>query len=194
MYNSSIKGQGKDKKFTQYIEIKGKIFFNDLSKIYMRNEFKTCDVVYSEIAWPYGYKGFNEKAGNVAKSYSCYIENVNRLIEELHVPAFIVCGKNVANKFPNAKRFLTGITTSGTNMSGCQLYVWNYDYKNEGIGGTNILTTFLAKKFNKCLDPSCGYGEHLLKFKDFVACDINRNCLTYLSILFQETQLCKKIE
>lgn len=29
-------------------------------------------------------------------------------------------------------------------------------------------------------DFSCGYGEHLLNFRSFIASDINENCLGYL--------------
>ena len=105
MYNSSLKGHGGTSAFKNCIEIPHKIFFNDMSKSYMRDEFKTCDVIYSEIAWPYGYKGFNEKAGNVPGAYSDYVDNINLAIEELDVPAFIVCGKNVKRHFPKARMY-----------------------------------------------------------------------------------------
>ena len=184
MYNSSIKGQSKRISFEKHIEIPGKVFFNDMSKTHLRKEFFGCDVIYSEIAWPYGYRAFNEIAGNVPNEYSAYIQNVNSLIESLDVPAFIVCGKPAARYFANAKQYPIRITTSRTNMDGCQLYVWNWDATPSH--DTDSLTDYLAEHFNKCLDPSCGYGEHLMKFKDFVACDINRDCLTYLSILVEE--------
>ena len=183
MYNSSIKGQSTDKKFDRHIEIAGKVFFNDMSKNYMCEAFKTCDVVFSEISWAYGYSRFNSKAGNEPNSYNDYLTNINRMIEELEVPAFIICGKPAAKHFPFAKAYPITINTSGTSMSGCQVYVWNFDYDSLGITSTDELTSYLAEHYEKCLDPSCGYGEHLLKFRDFVGCDINRDSLTYLSIL-----------
>lgn len=183
MYNSSIKGQSHDKKFGRHMEIPDKVFFNDMSKNYMCEAFKSCNVVFSEPSWAYGYNGFNDKAGNTPNSYSDYLSNLNRMIEELGVPAFIVCGKPAGRYFPKAKAYPIKINTSQTNMAGCQVYVWNYDYEQLMINNTNHLTDYLASNFRKCLDPSCGYGEHLLKFCDFVGCDINRDCLTYLSIL-----------
>lgn len=183
MYNSSIKGQSHDKNFAECIEIKDKVFFNDMSKNYMHDSFKSCDVIFSEISWVYGYKGFNDKAGNEPSSYHDYVININKLIEELKIPAFIVCGKPVSKYFPNAVSYPIKINTSETNMSGCQVYVWNFDYDKINSNNTVDLINSLSSIFNKCLDFSCGYGEHLLKFNDFVGCDINRNCLTYLSIL-----------
>ena len=187
MYNSSIKGQNFDfdGKLSHFIEVPHKVFFNDMSKDFWHDDFKDCDVVYSEIAWPYGYPRFNEKAGNKPNNYAQYMNNIERLINKLNVPAFIICGKNVARYFPDAKQYSFAITTSGTNMQGCTLYVWNYDYDNKHAT-TDQLIDFLAQNFKKCLDFSCGYGEHLLKFDDFVGCDINRKCLTYLSIILQE--------
>lgn len=187
MYNSSIKGQGKNISFRNHIEIPHKVFFNDMSKTYMREEFRDCDMIYSEMSWPYGYQGFNENAGNAPSPFRDYATNINRLIEELGVPAFIICGKNVAHFFPRAERFSISITTSGTQMQGCQLYVWNYSYNGE-CDTTDRLTTKLSKEFHKPLDFSCGYGQHLLKFDDFIGCDINKDCLTYLSILYQERE------
>lgn len=66
---------------------------------------------------------------------------------------------------------------------------WNFDDDIlKSIVDTKTLLNFLSKKYSCCLDFSCGYGEHLLQFKDFVACDIDRDCLTYLSILYQEKE------
>ena len=185
MYNSSIKGQSNDVKMDAIIEIPNQVFFNDMSKNHICEVFKTCDVIFSEIAWNYGYKGFNENAGNTPASYTEYLNNIQKLICELGVPAFIVAGKPAAKHFNKAKRYQTKINTSGTNMSGCQLYVWNYDYDGR-FSDTKSLIEWMTKTFRKCLDFSCGYGEHLLGFEDFIGCDINRNCLTYLSILKAE--------
>lgn len=186
MYNSSLKGHGGTSAFKNHIEVPHKIFFNDMSKSYMQDEFKTCDVIYSEIAWPYGYKGFNEKAGNVPSAYSDYVDNINLAIEELDVPAFIVCGKNVKKHFPKARMYPITITTSGENIPGCTLFVWKCGDFFGQFSNTIVLLNWLAARYDKCLDPSCGYGEHLLKFKDFVGCDVNRDCLTHFSILYQE--------
>lgn len=191
MYNSSIKNQGTKKQFSEYIEIPNKIFFNDMSKNYMYDVFKSCDVIYSEIAWSYGYQIFNENAKNNANSYKQYIENVNKCIEELCVPAFIVCGKSVSGFFKNANSLPIKITTSNTNIDGCRLYIWNYDgFENNKLylPNTLLLIKYLSKNFHKCLDFSCGYGQHLMNFDDFIACDIDKNCLTYLSILYQEKE------
>lgn len=191
MYNSSIKGQLRRIHFSsEIIEVPHKVFFNDMSKTYMRKEFMDCDVVFSEIAWQYGYSIFNDRANNVPCDYASYMNNIHNLILELGVPAFIVCGKSAARYFVDAKAYPISIKTAEANMSGCQLWVWNYDYQQQ-FKDTKELITFLSGRFNKCLDFSCGYGTHLLKFNDFVACDIDRDCLTYLSILVQERERCK---
>lgn len=187
MYNSSIKGQSHHIHFleAEQIEIPHKIFFNDMSKTYMRDEFKECDVIFSEISWRYGYGIFNERAENSPNNYTDYLNNIQKLIKELGIPSFVVCGKPVAKYFAGAKAYPISIRTSGTNMHGCQLYVWNYNYLYQ-FKDTKELIAFLSKTFEKCLDFSCGYGEHLLMFKDFIGCDINKDCLTYLSILETE--------
>lgn len=184
-YNSSLKDKGHDARFSSQIQIPHKVFFNDMSKTYMQDEFKSCDCVYSEIAWLYGYKGFNEKADNTPNKYMDYVDNIARLIKELDVPSFIICGKNIKSHFIGAKMMPITITTSKQNIKGCTLYYWNYDL-DRSFSGTDELTDFLSQTFNKCLDFSCGYGQHLLKFKDFIGCDINKDCLTYLSLLLQE--------
>lgn len=186
MYNSSIKGQGKKKRFSTHIDTPHKIFFNDMSKNYMREEFKTCDCVYSGIAWQYGYKIFNEDAGNVPNEYSQYCININKLIEELGVPAFITGGKAHKKYFPKAQVFDIDLNNCGTNMPNVKIYVWNYPDYDSSIKSTTELLGRLCKEFKKPLDFSCGYGEHLLKFDDFIGCDIDKDCLTYLSILYQE--------
>lgn len=186
MYNSSIKGQGQKAVFSRHIEIPNKIFYNDMSKNFYVNCFSECDVIFSEIAWVYGYPKFNENAGNKPNSYRDYMQNINKLIHKLNIPAFIVCGRNAKTFFKDAQMFKTGINNSGTDMQDCVLYVWNFHYEDQGKHGTKQLVDFLSEKYKKCLDFSCGYGEHLMKFKDFIGCDIDRNCLTYLSILYQE--------
>lgn len=189
MYNSSIKGQAKRIKFDKKLELKDKVFFNDLSKNIPIKAFKCCDVVYSEISWNYGYNIFNHQATNNANDYSNYLHNVNACIEELQVPSFIVCGKQARNFFTNAKCIPIKINSAGTNINGCQLYIWNFDDDIlKSIVDTKTLLNFLSKKYSCCLDFSCGYGEHLLQFKDFVACDIDRDCLTYLTILVQQQE------
>lgn len=187
MYNSSIKKQGKKIEFKKQIEIPGKVFFNDMSKSGYREEWRECDCIYSGIAWQYGYKIFNENAGNIPNEYSQYCKNINTLIETLKVPSFITGGKQHRKFFKNAKEFDIDLNNFGTDMPGVKLFVWNYDYNGE-CRGTSELLSKLSKEFRKPLDFSCGYGQHLLKFDDFIACDIDRNCLTYLSILVQEKE------
>ena len=182
-YNSSLKDKGCDAKFSKHIQIPHKVFFNDMSKTYMCEEFRSCDCIYSEIAWLYGYEGFNKKADNAPNEYLVYIDNIARAIKELNVPAFIICGKNIKSHFAGAKVRPITITTSGQCIKGCSLYYWNYELpENEDFSETSKLTDFLAQRFRKCLDFSCGYGQHLLKFRDFVGCDINKDCLTYLAL------------
>ena len=186
MYNSSIKGQGKRKTFPFKKEIEGTVFYNDMSKVWWRKEFLSCDCVYSGIAWQYGYKIFNENAGNVPNSYSDYCKNINLLIENLGVPAFITGGKGHKKFFPKAKMYDIDLNNSGAYMPNCKLFVWNYEQYDDGIKSTSELLDRLCKEFKKPLDFSCGYGEHLMRFDEFIACDIDRDCLTYLSILLEE--------
>lgn len=184
MYNSSIKGQNTAIEYDEHLEIPFRVFFNDMSKTPFNDAYAECDVIYSEIAWSYGYPKFNKNAGNESNDWRTYVMNIAALIEKLNVPAFIITGKPARKYFGKAKIQPIKITTSGTNMDGCQLYIFNC---NDDISAhtTDELTSYLSQKYNKCLDFSCGYGEHLFKFKDFIASDIDRNCLTYI---------CKRIE
>lgn len=191
MYNSSIKGQSTLKKSDDLYEIENQVFINDMSKNYMHEAFKTCDVIFSEISWQYGYKIFNERAKNAPNEYSEYMNNINKLINELKAPAFIVCGKPASKYFKDAKQYPIKINTSNTNMNGCTLYVWNH-YYTEPFEDTESLTDYLSKRYSKCLDFSCGYGEHLLKFDDFVGCDINADCISYLAKLKEKKDRRKK--
>lgn len=185
MYNSSIKGQSHKIHFDAHMQIPGKVMFNDMSRNYILPEFRACDVIYSEIAWSYGYPIFNKNANNEPSKYSDYMSNINRLIHTLKIPAFVVCGKPAKKYFEDAKKYDIAITTAGTKMPGCTLYVWNSDYSGR-CGSTKELIDMLSSNYNKCLDFSCGYGEHLLKFNDFVGCDIDFDCLTYLSKKYME--------
>lgn len=187
MYNSSIKGQSQHASYEKHDTIPNKVIYNDMSKNHMLDSFKSCDVIYSEIAWAYGYSIFNDRAGNAPNEYSEYLCNINRCIEELGIPAFIVCGKPAKRHFKQASMYEITITTSGTKMNKCTLYVWNSEF-DERIITTSALLESLAGKYNKCLDFSCGYGEHLLQFKDFVACDVDLNCLTYLCERYKEAK------
>lgn len=191
MYNSSLKGEGRKIKFGSKIEIPHKVFFNDMSKNYWHEDFERADCIYSGIAWMYGYKIFNQEADNIPNSWAQYVKNINSLIEKMRVPAFITGGKQHIRFFPNAQ-IIEGITlnnNSEANIPLCRLFVWNYDIeKLQGIDNTMTLLKHLAKEFKCPLDFSCGYGEHLLRFDDFIGCDIDRNCLTYLSILYQEKE------
>ena len=183
MYNSSIKGQGTRVSFTEHEEVPEKIFFNDLSKNGFAEPFRRCDVIFSEIAWQYGFGVFNERAGNEPSAYSDYLDNINKLVHELNVPAFIICGKNAAKHFTDFRTAEIKINLSGTSMAGCVLYIWNYSGATPKT--TSALIMQLQSQFKCCLDFSCGYGEHLIGFEDFVGCDIDRDCLTYLTRLYK---------
>ena len=183
MYNSSIKGQGKRITFQEHKEVPGKIFFNDLSRNYYAEPFSKCDVIFSEIAWQYGFGIFNSRACNTPNTYSEYLTNINKLVHKMNVPAFIICGKHAAKYFQGAIAKDIKITLSGTNMAGCVLYIWNYG--KETPDTTAELIAQLQREFSCCLDFSCGYGEHLLGFKDFVGCDIDKDCLTYLTMIYE---------
>lgn len=183
MYNSSIKDKGDRKKFDKHVEIPEKAFINDMSKNYMCECFKTCDIVYSEIAWEYGYKVFNESADNEPDSWKMYISNINKLINELKKPTFIIGGKKLSKLLSNYNSVTEISISSGHGeLSPCYLYTFYTDDKYE-VKRTADLLPILQSKYDKCLDFSCGYGEHLIKFKDFIGCDINRDCITYLSII-----------
>lgn len=191
MYRSSLKGKGEDIKFSQYLEIPHEVFFNDMSKTYMRNEFKTCDLVYSGIAWSYGYKIFNADANNDCDSYSQYLTNIYSCIQELKKPAFITGGKHMMKYFKGSRVFDIDIDTSVEKIANVYLFTYYTDYDGHCRGVKQLLKE-LSQKYHKVLDFSCGYGEKLMQFDDFVACDIDRNCLTYLSILKSERDKNKK--
>ena len=186
MYNSSLARKSDSFHSDLLLQIPDKIFFNDMSQVYMQDCFKSCDVIYSEPAWNYGYKNFNAVAGNSSpEPWAQYMRNINKLIKELGVPSFIVCGKQSARYFPDAEMKLCSIVRKDKFISGANVFVWNYALP-DGEWDTEKLIGKISKEFKKCLDFSCGYGEHLLAFEDFVGCDVNRECLTWLANAYKE--------
>ena len=184
MYNSSLKGKNVPMTGVPYVEIPEKVFEHDMTIRETPDCFKTCDCVYSEPAWQYGYPIFNERAGFVASDgWSAYSKSIDRTVMEIGKPAFIIGGKIHARHFADADdRREIEIMHDGTSLGGAFVYLFNgADYDDSVVRTTDGLTDYLCKEYEKALDFSCGYGEHLLKFRDFIGTDIDRNCLAYLS-------------
>lgn len=188
LYNTAISHLNKCKDNTDY-ELKEKyhkenrcyIFNHNMCSKEIPEEFKLADFIYSEISWSQGFEKFRNKY-DFDGTYLEYIENVGRVIKELGIPAFIPCGKLAFNKLQkiigNGTLFMDYKLRSTASCLG----VFNVDNCDEYSSITSVEELFdkLKDYYNCVLDFSCGYGQHLLQFKKFIATDINNYCLGYL--------------
>lgn len=186
MYLSAIKGKSTEY-HGDFKPIDGMVFYNDLSRRCVRPEFERADFVYSEPAWLNGYYKFNEIAGNSdCESWKEYVTNIDRLVHALGKPSFVTGGVSHG-------KYLTGwdrreirlahdnVEINATSNTRIYLYFWNYDLDFCPDTVMDLLRELKSRGFKCPLDPSCGFGEHLLTFDDFVACDINTDSLAWLS-------------
>lgn len=186
MYVSAIKGKNTEY-HGDFKPIDGMVFYNDLSRRCIRPEFERADFVYSEPAWSAGYEKFNRMAENTRyKCWADYVKNLDRLVHALGLPAFIVGGVSHG-------KYLTGFDMYDVELSHddivikdspnarIHLFVYGYDMDFEFKSVMDVLRKLRSRGLRCPLDPSCGFGEHLLLFDDFVACDINTNALAWLA-------------
>lgn len=137
--------------------------------------FYNCDFICCDLAWRNGYEKFKERAKIESFGYNHYLNSIKNVIFKLGKPTFLIGGKHMLNKMKPENY----INIKHHNMPALVL-IWNYG-NNFVVKDYNELTNYLAIKFDRILDFTCGYGLHLWKFKSFIVSDINKKCVYYIA-------------
>lgn len=79
-----------------FFEANGDVVFrHDISKG-ISPRFKKADCIYSEPAWRHGYKKFMQRSNTTDfPPYKDYLLNQEKVVKELGIPAFILCGADM---------------------------------------------------------------------------------------------------
>lgn len=149
------------------------VFRHDISKG-VSPRFRNADCIYSEPAWRHGYKKFMQRSNTTQyPPYKDYLLNQEKVIKELGIPSFILCGADMLR------------TLKPQWVQDIYFYPYK-DKKNFKIAGYNSeqfkfssdheLLKILAEKFDTILDFNCGYGNVIPfireKGKHFILSDI----------------------
>ena len=170
-YHSAHGNENNNLKDINYYENNGCVTLkhdlnNEIPKI-----FKKCDCIYSEPAWRTGYKLFKKRANVKNFEYKDYMNSIQKVINELNVPTFIIGGKHMLKYLkPN---HILNIKFNGVFYA--MLLQWNTELIE--VNDNLEIIDYLSNKYNTVLDFSCGYGQHLLKFNNFIASDFNGKCI-----------------
>jgi len=151
---------------------------NDLCSMKkLPDEFRNCDILYSEPAWKSGYEKFIARAKKEQSQYQEYIMAINDVILHEKRPIWIILGSHILSKFKKLDQIIP-INLHGymTNLCG-----WN-DLHDYGTFKTNYdFVAKLAEKFSCVGDFCAGYGNTGRIFqehqKKFILSDINGNCI-----------------
>lgn len=140
-----------------FFEANGDVVFrHDISKG-ISPRFKKADCIYSEPAWRHGYKKFMQRSNTTDfPPYKDYLLNQEKVVKELGIPAFILCGADMLRTlkpqwvqdiyfypYKDSKNFKIAV----------------YNYPQFKFGSDHELLGILAEKFNTILDFNCGYGN-----------------------------------
>lgn len=162
------------------------ILFHNMTDELIPECFYDADVIMSEISWSYGYPIFKERSNIIDNTkFNDYLRGIDRAIKVLNIPTFLTIGK-CHLKILNPDNIID-VRLSNVKNTMIKLGVYNYDISLLPTDlTTDSINEYLQLNFNRVLDFSCGYGEHLLKYKSFVASDIDRVCLGYLKELVEK--------
>jgi len=148
-------------------------------------EFRLCDVIYSEPSWLMGYEKFLSRASTEGSDYKKYIESISGIIKKTNKPIWIVTGRHALKHFPiphhsqEIKLFHHDAFLLGWNDR-------SLDWTDFGsIKTTDNLLEILSDTYDRVGDFCCGYGNtaraFLNKGKEFVMSDINGKCVYYIA-------------
>ena len=181
MYHTALKG-GKiyDGESATYVNTKKGIIVNhDVTNATIPPFFYDADVIYSEPAWLSGLKVFNKRAGKNVTAED-YYNGINKIINSVKVPAVLVCGKSISKRLSG----YTSVINTKLNGDKCVAYLFNLKIPKEYQPTEMLILQYLSKRFNKVLDPCCGYGragdEFVKQNKSFIMSDYDKGCIGYL--------------
>lgn len=168
---------------TQY---KGNLAFSaDASKWdEIKDLFEPCDLLYTEMPWPAGYKKFYSQAAVKAPdSYEYLISIVNRIIKDNRsnkALAFVV-GKSFMSKFEKYD-FCNEVKLHGYPA---MALLYNISPIGLNFKDNYSLIQSLAMQFNCVGDFMAGYGNTGQIFaeqgKNFVLSELNPRCIGYIA-------------
>lgn len=149
------------------------VFKHDISKG-ISPIFKKADCIYSEPAWRHGYKKFMQRSNTVVfPPYKEYLLNQEKVIKELEIPSFILCGADMLHTLkPDWVRDIYFYPYKDNK----NFKIAVYNSERFDFGSDRELLAVLANKYKVILDFNCGYGN-LIPFirengKHFVLSDI----------------------
>lgn len=174
VYHSAFKEEFTDlSKLDYYEKNNSYVFKHDLNDG-VHELFSKCDCIYSEPAWQNGYELFIERADEKSLTYKDYLKSIESVIIELKNPSFIVGGKHML-------RYITPHNHINIRFNGFNAILMFWFSNIIEVKNNKELLDILSKTYYTVLDFSCGYGEHLLKFDNFIGCDINDKCIYYIA-------------
>ena len=143
-------------------------------------DMNKCDVIYGECPWPQGFKIFDERAGELPRSYNLFKAATKSMIQRETRPVFLILGKILLNALPVPNGTADIILNKGNVM----VAWWNCNYNGPLTNNTD-LTRYLGSKYKTIGDFCCGYGEPLFTFLQgggdaFVGSDHNGKCIRVL--------------
>lgn len=187
-YHTALKVKGdiqKDLTPVHRFEIGGNIAFTHNLTDGVPDEYKLCDVLYTETSWKDGQNTFNERAG-VVSEWEDYMKALGAMITELGVPACVVTGKRGLRLLPP----LPSPECAPTIMlNGAKAYLACYG-ENPNQPTAKATIQWLAQRYSTVGDPSCGYGRtgsiFMIAGKQYVMSDYNGKCIAYINRLHTE--------
>lgn len=174
IYHSAFKEEIKGLKELYYFKNNNSIVLQHDLNNGINEIFKNCDCIYSEPAWKNGYELFLKRSNKDSKSYKEYLKSIENVISDLKKPTFLIGGKHML-KYINP----TNIVDIRFNGFYAILMIWFSD-KIEVKTNYDVIEV-LINNYKNVLDFSCGYGNHLKNFKNFIASDINPKCVYYIA-------------
>ena len=181
-YHSALKPELDISYKLDFFENNGSIvLFHDMNTG-INDYFRKADVIYSEPPWMDGYNKFVMRAEIITKSFFDYLVSIQNLIKELNIPAYLLLGKHMLKHLSPDR--CQNIRVRGYDAL---LGIWNAK-----LIKTDDHLEYISKKYNICLDFSCGYGHTAnamqLKNKKFICSDINKKCVYYVAKTFMDFQ------
>lgn len=143
-------------------------------------EYVGCDLFYSEPPFaPSGLKVFDGRAG-VQTSYTDLREAFAKAFQDFAGPSVVICSQLVLKGLPEP----TSAVPVMLNGDAVTAFGWGMDLPKEKDMTNLQLATWLGYRYNRAIDPCCGYAVPLIFFKQaregntFVAADYDAHCIT----------------
>lgn len=145
-------------------------------------EYRRCDVLYTETSWNAGQPTFNKRAG-IESSWRDYMKALGETITELGIPSYVVTGRQGVAILPKPD------SVSTVMLNGAKAQLVSYG-ENPNLRTEKSTIQWLAKRHKIVGDPSCGYGRtgsiFLIAGKNYVMSDYNGKCISYIASLHTE--------